>query len=265
MSLEGKVALVTGASHPRGMGAAVAAKLASLGAAVGLVDLESTADALAERTASIVASGGRALAVHADATDPDSVRSGVATVVDELGAPDILVNNAGVGIGSHRLLENSEEIWSQTLAVNLMGVNRFSCAVIPHMQTAGGGAIVNNASVAGLGGMLGIPAPYTASKHAVIGLTKAIAVEFGPDNIRCVAICPGSVKTQLHDRVMELHMDTYDLTYEEAEAFEVGAIPLGYSCEPEEVAGVVAFLVGPEGRYLTGVSIPIAGGMAPGL
>ena len=265
MSLEGKVAVVTGASHPRGMGAAVAAKLASLGAAVGLVDLESTADALAERTVGIAASGGRALAVHADATDPDSVRSCVAAVVDELGAPEILVNNAGVGIGSHRLLENSEEIWSQTLAVNLMGVNRFSCAVIPHMQSAGGGVIVNNASVAGLGGMLGIPAPYTASKHAVIGLTKAIAVEFGSDNIRCVAICPGSVKTQLHDRVMELHMDTYDLTYEEAEAFEVGAIPLGYSCEPEEVAGVVAFLVGPEGRYLTGVSIPVAGGMAPGL
>lgn len=265
MSLEGRVAVVTGASHPRGMGAAVAAKLASAGAAVGLVDLESTAGALAERTAGIVASGGRALAVHADATDPDSVQSCVAAVVEGLGAPDILVNNAGVGIGSHQLLENSEEIWSQTLAVNLMGVNRFSCAVIPHMQAAGGGVIVNNASVAGLGGMLGIPAPYTASKHAVIGLTKAIAVEFGPDNIRCVAVCPGSVKTQMHARVLDLHMTTYGLTYDEAEAFEVDAIPLGYSCEPEEVAGVVAFLVGPAGRYLTGVSIPVAGGMAPGL
>ena len=76
---------------------------------------------------------------------------------------------------------------------------------------------------------------------------------------------PGSVKTQLHARVMEMHMHTHGLSYDEAEAFEVSTIPLGYSCEPEEVAGVVAFLVGPEGRYLTGVSIPVAGGMAPGL
>lgn len=265
MSLEGKVALVTGASHPRGMGAAVAAKLASMGAAVALADLERTADALAERAAGIVASGGRALAVHADATDSNSVQTCVETVAERLGAPEILVNNAGVGIGSHRLLENSEEIWSLTLAVNLMGVNRFSCAVIPHMQAAGGGVIVNNSSMSGLGAIAGIPAPYTASKHAVIGLTKAVALEFGGDNIRCVAICPGSVRTQLHDRVMEMHMDLHGLSYEEAEELETSFIPLGYSCEPEEVAGVVAFLVGPEGRYLTGVSVPVAGGMAPGL
>lgn len=265
MSPEGKTAIVTGASHPRGMGAAVAAKLASVGAAVALVDLERTAGELAERADDIVASGGRALAVHADATDGDSVQSCVAAVAEQLGPPEILINNAGVGIGSHQLLENSEEIWSQTLAVNLLGVNRFSCAVIPHMQAAGGGVIVNNSSMSGLGAIAGIPAPYTASKHAVIGLTKAIALEFGPDNIRCVAICPGSVRTQLHARVMEMHMDLHDLSYEEAEELEVGFIPLGYSCEPEEVAGVVAFLVGPEGRYLTGVSLPIAGGMAPGL
>ena len=151
------------------MGAAVAAKLASMGAAVALVDIESTADALAERAAGVVAAGGRALAVHADATDGDSVRSCVATVAEQLGLPEILVNNAGVGIGSHRLLENSEEVWSQTLAVNLIGVNRFSCAVIPHMQAAGGGVIVNNSSMSGLGAIAGIPAPYTASKHAVIG------------------------------------------------------------------------------------------------
>lgn len=99
----------------------------------------------------------------------------------------------------------------------------------------------------------------------MIGLTRAVAVEFGPDNIRCVAICPGSVRTRLHARVMEMHMDMHGFSYEEAEAFEVGTIPLGYSCEPEEVAGVVAFLVCPEGGYLTGVSLPIAGGMAPGL
>ena len=265
MSIEGKVALVTGASHPRGMGAAVAAKLASMGAAVALVDLDSTVDALAERAAGIAASGGRALAVQADATDGHSVQTCVATVVEQLGPPEILVNNAGVGIGSHRLLENSEEVWSQTLAVNLVGVNRFSCAVIPHMQAAGGGVIVNNSSLSGLGAIAGIPAPYTASKHAVIGLTKAIAVEFGPDNIRCVAICPGSVRTQLYDRVMELHMDLHDVSFEEAEAIETGFIPLGHSCEPEEVAGVVAFLVSPAGRYLTGVTVPIAGGMAPGL
>ncbi len=265
MSLEGKTAIVTGASHPQGIGAATAAKLAGLGAAVALVDLESADAELAERVAGIVASGGRALALSADVTDTGSVQSCVAAVAEQLGPPEILVNNAGVGIGSHRLLENSEEIWAQTLAVNLMGVNRFTCAVIAHMQAAGGGVIVNNSSMAGLGALAGIPAPYTASKHAVIGLTKAVALEFGGDNIRCVAICPGSVKTRLYDQVIKFHMDTHGVSFEHAQQMEAGLIALGYSCEPEEVADIVAFLVSPAARYLTGVTIPIAGGLAPGL
>ena len=263
--LSGKVAIVTGASHPRGMGAAIAARLAGDGAAVALVDLAGSADDLDRRAADIEASGARAVSVQADATDPESVQSCVAEVADRLGSPDILVNNAGVGIGSPRLLENSEEIWAQTLGVNLLGVNRFSCAVIPHMRAAGGGVIVNNSSVAGLGAMVGIPAPYTASKHGVIGLTKATALEFAADNIRCLAICPGSVRTQMHGKVLDLWMDVYGLSREDATKIETESIPLGYSCEPEQVADVVGYLVSEGAGYLTGIAVPIAGGVAPGL
>ena len=110
-----------------------------------------------------------------------------------------------------------------------------------------------------------LAAPLTASKHAVIGLTKAIAHEFAPEGIRCVAICPGSVRTQMYDNVMQLYQDDMDITLEEAEAFEAETVPLGWSCEPEEVAGVVAFLVSDAARYLTGIAVPISGGMSRGL
>lgn len=263
--LAGRVAVVTGAAHERGIGSAIGRELANRGAAVALVDVAGVADALEDRVADIGAAGGRALAAVADATRPDEIETAVARVVDELGPPEILVNNAGVGLGSAHLLENTEEVWATTLAVNVMGVNRFCCAIIPYMRERGGGVIVNNSSMAGLGALPAMPAPYTASKHAVIGLTKSIALEFAPERIRCVAICPGSVKTQLYDNVMDLYMEMHGCSREEAEGMETETVPLDYSCEPEEVASVVGFLVSPAAGYVTGIAVPIAGGMSRGL
>jgi NAD(P)-dependent dehydrogenase (short-subunit alcohol dehydrogenase family) len=146
-----------------------------------------------------------------------------------------------------------------------MGTAEFCRAVLPVMQAGGGGVIINNASLAGLGSIVGMPACYTASKHAVIGLTKTIAQEFGKDGIRCVAVCPGSIKTQVYDIVLEGHMEMKDCSRDEAEAIETSTIGLGYSAEPSEVADVVAFLASPAASYITGVALPVAGGMPPGL
>ncbi len=263
-TLEGRTAVVTGTGHPRGMGAAIARRLAEEGARVVVTDIPAAEEAIGELARAIEADGGTAMAVTVDVTQVDQIEACVRQTVDAYGDLSILVNNAGLGIGSAEFLDNSAEIWARTFAVNVFGVAEFCRAAIPAMRGSGG-VIVNNSSLAGIGSPPGTPAHYVASKHAVIGLTRSLALEFGPEQIRCLAICPGSVKTQLYDAVMQIHMEVHDCSYEEAEAMEVDAIPLGYSCEPEAVADMVACLCGPAGRYVTGVALPIAGGMAPGL
>ena len=263
--LKGKVAIVTGAGHPQGMGAAIALKLAQEGAKVVITDLASAENQLTERVASINAGGGTAMAMLVDVTDPEQIRACIQRTEEVFGGLDILVNNAGIGIGSAGFLQNSRDIWDLTFAVNVFGVSEFCRAALPLMQARGGGVIINNSSVAGLGATAGMPAHYVASKHAVIGLTKSIAQEFGKDKIRCVAICPGSVKTQMYDKVMGVHMERYDCSYEEAEVIEAESIPMGYTCESSAAADVVAFLASPAAQYVTGIALPIAGGMSPGL
>jgi 3-oxoacyl-[acyl-carrier protein] reductase len=263
--MKDKVAIVTGASHPLGMGAAAARRLAREGVRVVVADLANTENQLNGLVAEIEAAGGTAVATAVDVTRPEQIQACVEKTVRLFGRLDILFNNAGVGLGDVNYLDNSKEIWDLTFAVNVMGVMEFCRAALPIMREHGGGVIINNASVGGLGAVGGMPAPYTASKHAVIGLTKSIAQEFGKDRIRCVAICPGSIRTQMYNYVIELHMEMNKSTREEAEAIEASTIPLGYSCEASEVADVVAFLAGPAAKYITGVALPVAGGMSPGL
>ena len=263
--LSEKVAIVTGASHPKGIGAAIALKLAQQGARVVLADLAAAKDQLDERVAEIKEQGGSAIAALVDVTDVEQVEASVQLAQEAFGGLDILVNNAGVGLGSPRYMENSQSAWDINFAVNVFGVHNFCHAAIPPMLARGGGVIINNSSLAGLGAITGIPAPYTASKHAVIGLTKSIASEFGKDGIRCLTFCPGSIKTQMYEDVIRAHMEQQSLSREDAEAYEVSTVPLGYCCDPSEVANVVAFLASPDASYLTGVSIPVAGGMSPGL
>jgi len=244
--MTGKVAIVTGAAHPRGIGAAIAKQLRSNGVIVVTTDL-SDAD------------------MDVDVTDPAQIDRCVESVIAEHGRIDILVNNAGVGVGSANFLEQKAEDLDLTFAVNVKGMVRFSQSVIPQMQSQGSGIIVNIASLSGLRAIPAIPPAYTASKFAVVGLTKAMALEFGSENIRVNAVCPGSVDTQMRSNVMELLAKEEGISVEEAEAAENATIALGRPSSPDEIAAVVAFMCSDDAQYLSGAAIPVDGGMTGGL
>ncbi len=264
-SLTGKKAIVTGAGHAKGIGHAIAQKLAAEGADVAAVDLASSAKGLEQTAAAVRDRGCRALALNADVRSTEEVEAVVEAVLGEFGGVDILVNNAGIGIGSENFLELTDEDWLVTLDVNLLGAMRFSRAALPSMCEAGGGSIINIASLCGLRHIPPTPPSYTASKFAVVGLTKAIAMEFGASGVRCNAICPGSVDTQMRDTVMELMAGDSGMTHAEADAEERATIALGRPADPNEIAETAAFLAGPGGSYITGAALPVDGGMGVGL
>ncbi len=264
-SLKGKKAIVTGAGHAKGIGHAIARKLAEEGADVAAIDLASAAEGLEQTAAVIRDRGCQALALNADVRSTEQVEAVVEKVLGEFGQIDILVNNAGIGIGSEKFLELSDDDWMLTLEVNLLGAMRFARAALPSMCESGGGAITNIASLCGLRHIPPTPPPYTASKFAVVGLTKAIAMEFGAKGVRCNAICPGSVDTQMRDTVMELMAGDSGMTPAEADAEERATIALGRPARPHEIADTVAFLSGPGGSYITGAALPVDGGMGVGL
>jgi 3-oxoacyl-[acyl-carrier protein] reductase len=246
------VAVVTGAAHPQGIGRAIYVALAEAGATAVGTDLEGI-DGLDEI-------GGLAC----DVTDTGQVRTLVDSVLARYGGIDILVNNAGVGVGSADFLEISDGDWDLSLAVNLRGVANLCRAVIPHMQERGG-SIINVASLAGTGAMTSMPACYTASKFAAVGLTKQLAAQYAPHNIRVNALCPGSVVTRMHQQSLALLAETNGISIEEAQALEESHIPLGRSAQPAEIGRAAVFLASDMGSYVTGVALPVAGGMAPGL
>ena len=264
-SLAGKKAIVTGAGHAQGIGHAVALKLAREGADVAVVDLASAAEGLGEVVGAMGELGRKGVALTADVRVPAEVDAAARSAEEELGSIDILVNNAGIGIGSAEFLEVSEEDWMLTLEVNLLGAMRFMRAVLPGMRERQSGAIVNVASLCGLRHIPATPTPYTASKFALVGLTKAIASEFGAQGIRCNAVCPGSVDTQLREKVLELISGESDMTRAEADAEERTTIALGRPADPAEIAETVAFLAGPAGSYVTGAALVVDGGMEIGL
>lgn len=262
--LKGKVALVTGASHPQGIGCGIARKLAEAGASVIVADL-SGAEGLDSIVAELELSGVKALAVSLDVTDVDAWQSVIAEVNNRFGKIDILVNNAGVGGGEGDFLKLAQKQWDLSIGVNLLGVANGCQAVIPSMINQGGGAIINTSSLAGLGAIKGISANYTATKFAVIGLTKQLAVNYAANNIRINAVCPGSIITQMHSRVMSYLTELHDCTLEEAQEIENSSIPMGHSAQPDVVGDTVVFLASDSANYITGISLPVAGGMSPGL
>jgi len=247
-----KVAIVTGAAHPQGIGCAIARALAEEGATVVITDLAG-AEGLKE-------AGGLAC----DITDPIQVDATVKKVVADHGRLDILVNNAGVGVGSGDFLELTGQDWDLSLDVNVKGMAYMCQAAIPHMRE-NGGSIINVASLAGLGAMEAIPACYTASKFAAVGLTKALSLQFAGDGIRVNAICPGSVITQMHEQSLALVAEEHGVSLEEAQAIEDSHIPIGRSAMPAEIASAAVFLASEQASYTTGTTLAVAGGMAPGL
>ena len=273
-ALAGQVALVTGASAPGGIGRACALRLAQDGAAVVVTDIGGTAefqgtridrmDLLAGLAAQIEKNGGRAMAMALDVTQAGQIRAGLTRVQDVFGRLDILVNNAGSLAGSADFLDTTPDQWTASFQVNLLGPMMLTQAVLPLMQAQGAGAIVNIGSTGSLGAEPGFGA-YTAMKHGLIGLTKTIAAEFGVDGIRCNAVCPGYVNTDMHMAANTRLAEEAGVALQTIKARRYSGVALRRAGDPAEVADAVAYLAGPQSRYVTGVALPVSGGTPPGI
>ena len=241
--LSGKTAIVTGAAG--GLGSAICRLFAREGAGVAVADLDwEAARALAGE---IAAAGGRAFPVRADVTSAEDAAEMTEAAVRFAGGVDILVNNAGIaGLGA--VTEISEADWNRVLAVNLTGAYLCSRRVIPEMIRAGGGSIVCVSSVAGVVAQPG-QAAYHASKHGLIGLVRAMALDHARDGIRVNAVCPGAVDTPLLSPLTEERMA--DLAARHA---------LGRIAQPEEIAAAVLHLAGDESSFTTGTALLADGG-----
>lgn len=257
-SFKNKVAVITGAASQRGIGFAAALKFAEQAASVVIIDIASEADALKEAAAVLEERGARVLPVICDVTDGEQINACVAQVVEEFGGIDILFNNAGIG-GFTDFEEETLEHFDLSYQINLRGVMAFMMAVVPELKKRDGGVIVNNSSVAGVYGVSKMSS-YCASKHGVIGLTKAAANDLGKYNIRVVAICPGLVDTALWtDDTLNNSSESDISDYERRTAMAEG-VALKRWCSPGEVGDLVLYLTSDKASYLTGTYFGVHGG-----
>lgn len=244
LSLEGRVALVTGGA--RGIGREIALLFAKEGANIALCDVNLEQ---AEETAKDIRGLGReCMALKGDVTDSASVRGMVDKILDKLGKLDILINNAGI-TRDNLILRMSEEDWDKVIAVNLKGCFICTKVVSKVMLKQRFGKIVNVASIIGIMGNAG-QANYAASKAGIIGLTKSVAKELAPRGVCVNAIAPGFIKTEMTTRLPE-----------EVQKKMLSAIPLGRFGESNDVANLVLFLSSESSSYITGQIIQIDGGM----
>ena len=246
-NMQGKVAIVTGASAGIGRAAALAFAREGASVVVGDVDTERGEKTAAE----IQGIGGSAVFVQADVSKPDDVVALANAAVGQYGRLDYAFNNAGVEGAPAPTADCALDNWNRTIAVNLTGVFLCMREEIPRMLASGGGVIVNNASVAGLVGFEGIPA-YTASKHGVVGLTKTAALEYATQGIRVNAVCPGVIQTEMITRFT--HGDA------EAAAQLLQTEPIGRLGTPDEIADAVIWLCSEQASFVTGQAIAIDGG-----
>lgn len=245
--LEGKVAIVTGAS--RGIGASTARLFAQEGATIVLASRSE--EEMARVVDEIKSNGGKALAVKTDVANAVSVETLIQRTVDAYGRLDIAINNAGIAGGNRPLIEIPEELFDRIIETNLKGVFLGMKYEIPAMLAAGGGAIVNMSSTVGLVGTGAGIAPYIASKHGVVGLTKAAALEYARHNIRVNALAPGTTLTSVNERWIADPQTRQRIT---------GGIPLGRVADPAEVAEAALWLCSDASSYVTGVILPVDGG-----
>lgn len=248
IDLSGRVAVVTGGAG--GIGRATAQAFAIAGARVVVADIDQQG---IDETVALI--GENAIAVQVDVADPVSCESLMSLSVDAYGRIDILFNNAGIAGTPAYTLNQSVEDWKKVIDVNLSGV--FYCAryALTEMLKGGRGVIVNTASIDGFNGMATL-GPYTASKHGVIGLTKTVALEYGRQNIRSVAVCPGFIETAMTKQGLS----------EETAAMLAQAIPNpdGKPAQPEAVANLVLWLASDQAAYVNGSYHVVDAGLTAG-
>ena len=243
----GRGILVTGSGS--GIGRAAALLFAEEGGRVVVVDQdENEAQATAK---SIRENGGEALAIGADVSREADCRGMVERALAAYGRLDVAFNNAGVGASGFAVADEEEVTWSRLIDINLKGIFLAMKYEIPAMVGAGGGAIVNTASVAGLVGERGIGA-YSASKHGVVGLTRTAALDYIGQGVRINAVCPGATRTRM---LANWFQDP------KVEAFILSRHPIGRIAEPEEIARAVLFLASDDASFIVGQALAVDGGL----
>ena len=286
-NLDGKVALVTGAGGMRGIGRAVAVRLAKEGASVVVVGRSSGPSKSTDRECKwrgldsvvdeINALGCQAISVRADISQPQEVDEMMKKTLARFGKLDIMVNNAGVGTtvsdtregGRLAIKDFTDEAWNTTLSVNLTGTFLCCRAAAREMINRGqGGKIVNISSIRG---KVAAPlqGPYSASKFGVLGLTKTLALELAPYRINVNAVCPGATDTDIADKFFQREAERFVTSvqkvrtkyWEDAFGPSLSGIPLGRLGTPDDIANVVVFLVSEESNYVTGQAINVDGGL----
>ncbi len=248
--LDGKVCLITGAGS--GMGRLATVRFAQEGAKIVACDLN--LDAVKESVQMAEAAGGRALAVSADVSKEADVKDAIKAGVKAFGKLNILYNNAGIFPSKdHSVVDTDEAVWDQVLAVNVKGVYLVCKHGIPELLAAGGGSVINVASFVALVGCSVPQDAYTASKGAVIALTKSLAVQFGPKGVRSNAICPGPIETPL--------LSAWLFKEPVEKAKRLNRIPMGRFGKSEDIVNTALYLASDEASWTNGAAMVVDGGI----
>jgi len=249
MKLDGKVALITGAGS--GIGAAIAERFVADGAKVCITGrrqekLDEVARSLPE---------GNVVTCAGDVTRIEDAERMVETALTFTGDLDVLVNNAAIDTGGRTVVDLDPELWHSVLEINLTGPMYLMKMAIPHMVEAGGGSIINIASLGGLRCLPGMPA-YCSSKAGLIMLTKQVALDFGPANIRCNVVCPGGTRTEMLEN--SLSPTDIDDVFQRISSM----VPLRRTATPSEITGICSYLASDDSMFMTGSVLLLDGGAA---